>query len=285
MPTLDAPGATLHYRTAGEGSPLVLVHGSATDMTTWDGVVDDLAGDHRVIIYDRRGYGQSRHKPVRDHRIHARDLTLLLQEVASEPATVVGWSSGGNVALAAAVKSPELFSALGVVEAPFHGLRHADRAVLATALRLKLSQWRGRPIEAVEAFLRFGSALRSGGNVYDMLDDEERKGLLANSAPVLAEWDPYYFGVMAEHVPLGAVVDLPVPLTWILGAESAPWISGLHARVARRRPSMRTVVIPGASHLIHIDRPAEFVAAVRDISANQHVPPKFRLVEGRRDDS
>jgi pimeloyl-ACP methyl ester carboxylesterase len=280
MPTLDAPGATLHYRTAGDGPPLVLVHGSCTDMTTWDGVVDDLARDHRVIIYDRRGYGQSRHKPVRDHRVHARDLTLLLQEVASEPATVVGWSSGGNVALAAAVKNPELFCALGVVEAPFHGLRHADRSVLATALRLKLTQLRGRPIEAVEAFLRFGSALRSGGNAYDMLDDEERKGLLANYRPVLAEWDPYYFGVMAEHVPLRAVVDLPVPLTWILGGESAPWIGGLHARVARRRPDMCTVVIPGASHLVHTDRPAEFVAAVRDISANRHVPPKFRLVEG-----
>lgn len=285
MPTLHARGATLHYRTAGEGSPLVLVHGSCTDMSTWDGVVDDLARDHRVIIYDRRGYGRSRHKAVRDHRIHACDLTLLLQEVASEPATVVGWSSGGNVALAAAVENPELFCALGVVEAPFHGLRHADRAVVATALRLKLTQWRGRPVEAAEAFLRFGSALRSGGNVYDMLDDEERQALLANYRPVLAEWDPYYFGVMAEHVPLRAVVDLPVPLTWILGAESAPWIGGLHARVARRRPDMRTVVIPGASHLVHTDRPAEFVAAVQDISANQHAPGKLRLVEGHRDDS
>jgi len=57
MPTLHARGATLHYRTAGEGSPLVLVHGSCTDMSTWDGVVDDLARDHRVIIYDRRGMG------------------------------------------------------------------------------------------------------------------------------------------------------------------------------------------------------------------------------------
>ncbi len=283
MPTLDAPGATLHYRTVGDGAPLVLVHGSSTDMTTWDGVIDQLAQDHRVIVYDRRGYGQSRHEPVRDHRIHARDLTLLLREVAAGPATVIGWSSGGNVALAAAVKNPELFSALGVVEAPFHGLRHADRAVLATALRLKLTQWRGRPIEAAETFLRFGSALRSGGNVYDMLDDDARQGLLANSAPVLAEWDPYYFGVMAEHVPLRAVAAMPVPLTWILGAESAPWIGGLHARVARRRPDMRTVVIPGASHLVHFDRPAEFVAAVQDVAANQHARPNIRLVKGCRD--
>jgi pimeloyl-ACP methyl ester carboxylesterase len=171
---------------------------------------------------------------------------------------------------------------LGVVEAPFHGLRHADRAVLATALRLKLTQWRGRPTEAAETFLRFGSALRSGGNVYDMLDDDARKGLLANSAPVLAEWDPYYFGVMAEHVPLRAVAAMPVPLTWILGAESAPWMAGLHARVANRRSDMRTVVIPGASHLVHLDRPAEFVAAVQDVAANLHVPPNIRLVKGCR---
>jgi pimeloyl-ACP methyl ester carboxylesterase len=273
----------LHYRTAGDGAPLVLVHGSSTDMTTWDGVIDELAQDHRVIVYDRRGYGQSRHAPVRDHRIHARDLTLLLRDVAAGPATVIGWSSGGNVALAAAVKNPELFSALGVVEAPFHGLRHGDRAVLATALRLKLTQWRGRPIEAAETFLRFGSALRSGGNVYDMLDDDARKGLLANSAPVLAEWDPYYFGVMAEHVPLRAVAAIPVPVTWILGAESAPWIGGLHARVARRRPDMRTVVIPGASHLVHLDRPAEFVAAVRDVVANRDASRKISLVKGCRD--
>ena len=97
---------------------------------------------------------------------------------------------------------------------------------------------------------------------------------------MLAEWDPYYFGVMAEHVPLRAVVDLPVPLTWILGAESAPWIGGLHARVARRRPDMRTVVIPGASHLVHTDRPAEFVAAVQDISANQHATAEVQARRG-----
>jgi len=148
MPVLEVPGARLNYRTAGEGSPLVLVHGSATDMTTWDGVVDELAREHLVVVYDRRGYGQSRHKPVRDHRIHAQDLTAVLREVAGPPATVVGWSSGGNIALAVAVKHPELFSALVVVEAPFHGMRHADRHVLGTALQLKLTQLRGRRLEA-----------------------------------------------------------------------------------------------------------------------------------------
>jgi pimeloyl-ACP methyl ester carboxylesterase len=263
MPGLDVPGATLNYRVTGEGPPLVLVHGSATDLTTWDGIIDDLAEDHRVIAYDRRGYGQSQHTPIRDHRVHARDLAALLGGVAGEPAAVVGWSSGGNIALATAVEHPQLFSALAIVEAPFHGMRHADRHVLATALRLKLTQLRGRRLEAAEVFYRFGSALRTGGNRYDSLPDDVVRNLQANAEPVLAEWDPHPFGVMHEHISARAVTAIPVPITWILGGESSPWMAGLHDRVVRRRPDIRTVRIPGASHLAHLDRPREFVEAVR----------------------
>jgi len=268
MPALEVPGATLNYRTAGDGPPLVLVHGSATDLTTWDGVIDELARDHRVIAYDRRGYGRSRHRPVRDHRVHASDLAAVLRQLAGQLATVVGWSSGGNIAIATAAAHPELFSALAVVEAPFHGMRHADRHVLATALLLKLTQLRGRRIEAAEVFYRFGSALRSGGNSYDQAPEHIRGNLRANAEPVLAEWDPHPFGVMHEHVPLRAVTAIPVPVTWILGEESSTWIAGLHDRVARRRPDISTVRVPGAGHLVHLDRPAEFIAAVRQAAVS-----------------
>ena len=181
MPVLEVPGARLNYRTAGDGPPLVLVHGSATDMTTWEGVVDELAREHLVVVYDRRGYGQSRHKPVRDHRIH--------------------------------------------------GMRHADRHVLGTALKLKLTQLRGRRLEAAEVFYRFGSALRSGGNSYDLAPENIRRNLQANAEPVLAEWDPHPFGVMHEHIPLRAVAGLTVPLTWILGQELP--VDGWPARPCR----------------------------------------------------
>ena len=268
MSALEVAGAQLNYRTAGQGPPLVLVHGSATDLTTWDGVVEDLARERRVITYDRRGYGQSRHKPVRDHRVHADDLVAVLERIAEQPAVVVGWSSGGNIALAAAVRRPDLFSALGIVEAPFHGMRHADRHVLATALRLKLTQVRGRRLEAAEVFYRFGSALRSGGNGYDRAPEDVRLNLRANAEPVLAEWDPHPFGVMHEHIRTGAIAALPVPITWVLGEESSPWMAGLHDRVLRRRPDLTTIRIPGAGHLVHLEKPAEFVAAVRRVASS-----------------
>ena len=59
MPLLDVPGTALHYDSAGDGLPLVLVLGSAVGGSTWDGVLPDLARDHRVITYDRRGYWRS----------------------------------------------------------------------------------------------------------------------------------------------------------------------------------------------------------------------------------
>jgi len=150
VPDLDVAGTRLHYLDEGSGeSPLLLVHGSSTDATTWDGVAPELAELGRVVRYDRRGYGRSEHRPVRDHRVHARDLVGVLEHVGA-PATVVGWSSGGNIALAVAARRPELVARLVVVEAPFHGLRHADSAVLATALRLKIRQLRGQRERAAE---------------------------------------------------------------------------------------------------------------------------------------
>jgi len=265
---LDLPGVQLYYQVTGEGPPLVLVHGSAVDGRIWDEVVPILARDHRVIVYDRRGYGRSVHKPVRDHRVHAADLLAVLERVATIPAAVVGWSSGGNIALAVATQRPDLCGSLVIVEAPFHGQRFMNGSVLRTLVRLKTKQLRGQPVAALEEFLRFGSAYRTGGNAYDELDDRDQEVLRSYPAQVLAEWDPHPFGVMHEHISTRAVAHTTMPLTWVLGGEGSPWMVKLHDRVVRRRPDIHTVVIPGASHLVHLEKPAEFVTAVREATAS-----------------
>ena len=89
----------------GAGPPLVLVHGTGAQASTWDGVVGDLAaGGHRVIAYDRRDYGRSLRRPVCDYRVHVADLATLVQNLGA-PAHIVGWSPGGSVALALAIQT------------------------------------------------------------------------------------------------------------------------------------------------------------------------------------
>ncbi|MCW5853581.1 MAG: alpha/beta hydrolase, partial [Anaerolineae bacterium] len=49
----------LYYEVAGEGPPLVLVHGFSLDTRMWDDQWAAFAGRHRVIRYDARGFGRS----------------------------------------------------------------------------------------------------------------------------------------------------------------------------------------------------------------------------------
>ena len=88
-------GRELAYDEAGSGQSLVLVHGTGADASTWQRSATDLATHYRVIAYDRRSYGRSTHRPVRDYHVHVADLAAVLKHVGA-PAHVLGWSSGGN---------------------------------------------------------------------------------------------------------------------------------------------------------------------------------------------
>jgi alpha-beta hydrolase superfamily lysophospholipase len=58
---LTANGTRLHYSDRGEGKPIVLIHGNAVSGDDWNtsGVADLLLRNHRVIIFDRPGFGHS----------------------------------------------------------------------------------------------------------------------------------------------------------------------------------------------------------------------------------
>jgi pimeloyl-ACP methyl ester carboxylesterase len=100
----------LHHRTAGEGPPLLLIHGAAEDVDLLAPQAEAFAARGRRVIWaDRRGTGRS----PRDNwpstvGAHADDAADLLRAVDATPATVLGFSSGGIVALALAARHPGL---------------------------------------------------------------------------------------------------------------------------------------------------------------------------------
>lgn len=258
---LTVPGARLRVRTLGAGEPLVLVHGTGTDSTTWDEVAPVLAKTHQVITYDRRGYGESTAAPVRDYSVHIRDLTSLLESIG--PAHLLGWSSGGNVALGAGSSNPHLLRSLTVVEAPFHGLRHPGHGMLTTIATAKLRQLTRRPEPAAAAFLRWVSGYRDGGNGFDRASADHQDHLLGYSRQVLAELDPHPRGATSEFVSTHQLASLDgVPLTWVLGSDSIWWYRDLSRRAMRFIPHGQTVEIPNAGHFAHQENPAAFATGV-----------------------
>lgn len=117
---LDTGDVVLHYRddqdirAAGARRPaLVLVNSLGTDLRSFDGVAQRLAGTFRILRFDKRGHGLSGlgAGPVSIER-HAADLAALMDRLGIPQATVAGISIGGMVAQALAAARPDLVRGL-----------------------------------------------------------------------------------------------------------------------------------------------------------------------------
>ena len=99
----------------GEGTPVVLVHGSlATGAEEWDRQRPLAEQGFRLSVFDRRGYGRSPFAVGEDYLVDADDIVGLM----GEGAHLVGHSYGGLGAMFAAARRPEATKSLTLLEAP-----------------------------------------------------------------------------------------------------------------------------------------------------------------------
>lgn len=139
-------GGPLHYVDhGGEGDPVVLVHGLGGSHVNWCGVGTKLAERHRVYAIDLPGFGKTRlHGRSADVESNAKVLGRFVEEVAQEPATLVGNSMGGALSAMAAAAAPETIRATVLVNAALPRGRGAkvDREV-ALLFATYMTPWVG----------------------------------------------------------------------------------------------------------------------------------------------
>jgi pimeloyl-ACP methyl ester carboxylesterase len=102
-----AGGITIGYRQFGSGPPLLLIAGEASSMVEWGPFLPKRLSEHfRVTMFDNRGVGHSTDQPTRPLTIElmADDSAHLLDALGINKALVVGWSTGGEIALSMAVR-------------------------------------------------------------------------------------------------------------------------------------------------------------------------------------
>jgi 3-oxoadipate enol-lactonase len=109
-------GTSIAYEEAGNGEPIVLLHGFCGSHRYWDEVIPLLASHGRVIAPDLRGHGGSSvSQGVYSMEQLADDLAALLDELKLSQVNLFGHSLGGYVSLAFADKYPDRLLALGLV--------------------------------------------------------------------------------------------------------------------------------------------------------------------------
>ncbi|QJD84339.1 alpha/beta fold hydrolase [Cohnella herbarum] len=108
-------GTTLAYVEAGNGRPIVVLHGFCGSHSYWDEVLPLLAVHGRVIAPDLRGHGESTAgEGVYAMEKLAEDLAALMDELELPQIDLIGHSLGGYIALAFAEKYPERLRTIGL---------------------------------------------------------------------------------------------------------------------------------------------------------------------------
>lgn len=119
----EVNGVKLHYRIAGKGEAIVLLHGFSENGAMWNPVIDELAKNHTVIIPDLRGAGDSG-KPEGgyDKKTMAQDVHALLASLGIKNTVMVGHDIGLMVAYAYAAQYPQETRKLVLMDAFLPGI-------------------------------------------------------------------------------------------------------------------------------------------------------------------
>ncbi len=263
MPDVRVGDVSLHVTVAGEGEPLMLLHGFTGSGAQWAPQVEAFAGRFRTIAVDLLGHGHS-DAPADPERYRMErcvaDLRTLVDALGVERACWLGYSMGARVALAFALAHPGRVRALvleGVapgIEDPFlRRQRIADDEALADRIERAgverfVEDWMQQPLFASQA--RLGEAFL----------DAARAARCANSAVGLAN-TLRGMGTGAQE-PLWDQLSTLVPPTLLVVGEEDRKFRAIAETMALRTPRAEIAIIPQAGHAAHLENATAFNARV-----------------------
>jgi pimeloyl-ACP methyl ester carboxylesterase len=256
MEMIDVHGLHIAYERAGDGPPLVLLHGYVADgPTTWRRQIDGLSDEFTVVAWDAPGAGRSSDPPESFGMAGYADcLAGFVRRLGLERPHVAGLSFGGALALELSRRHPAIPRTLTLASAYAGWAGSLSADVVEQRLRQALALADLPPEELVGALL---PTMFSDGTPPDSVD--------AFRASML-QLHPTGFRAMA----LASAEDLRdalplvrVPALLLYGDRDAraprTVAQGLHAAI----PGSTLVVLPGAGHLCNVEAPEAFNRAVR----------------------
>ena len=260
---------------AGEGVPVVLIHGAmARDLLK--PLMDELVKTDRyqVIHYGRRGHGgHGLPGETADIPGQAADLVAVLDALGVDKAHVAGHSFGAYIALEMATQAAGRLLSAVLLEPPLaqaqtEAVQQALKQLAEVAMPLVVDRYTSGDADgAVTAFLDFTSGVQ---DAVELIEPALPQGARALAAADLNTWLqadlPAMGSWMADPV---AVTQLMTPIVWIGGADSPPLFADSRALVQEWRPAMKAATIVGAGHYFPVLKSAETATALDELLRSQ----------------
>jgi len=257
----------LAFESLGSGPPLLVLHGLFGSSGNWRGIARQLADAHAVFSVDLRNHGASPWADSMDYTEMADDVRQLIDRLGLERPAVMGHSMGGKTAMALALRHPQHVGQLLVVDiAP---LSYADTLTPFSAAMLGIDVLAAASRSEVERRLQ------------EDLADRGVVSFLMQNLVACNDHFGWRMNLMGIRAAMTQLCGFPSALLGSRYEGPVRVIAGEHSDYVTRRdggsfrPMFARVevdVIEGAGHWVHADRPAAFLARVRDALRRESEP-------------
>jgi pimeloyl-ACP methyl ester carboxylesterase len=264
--TIEVGGLRVSYVEKGSGDPMVLLHGLGGCIYDWrHQLVPFAQAGHRAIAIDLPGAGLSAALPQRDYRIAsiADHLAKTVRAIAGGPVTVVGNSYGGLVALAFAIRNPELVKNLVLVDAVSYEQGHPYFVPLFRIPTLPEVLTPALPVKPLLRRVLRGAVADPACIPDEVIDEYAREIVLPGRRESIIEIVRSL--VREDSAAFAATIPAIRAATFVLWGEldtAVPLANG--RRLAREIPGAALLVIPNCGHLPHVEFPELFRRSVLD---------------------
>jgi 3-oxoadipate enol-lactonase len=266
----EVNGTRLRYDVAGEGHPLVLIHGGLEDRRVWDDQFDTFAQHYRVIRYDVRGYGESPLVTTGTYEIQgpqtyslSQDLYELLRFLEVERAYLLGQSMGAGLAVDFLLAHPEMVDALIPAAPGLGGYEFVEEEYpleaqiedalaegdIPRAVDLTLQLWTAGPQRSLDAVSPAVRARVREMALHNFERPDEENAL---------QPEPL------EPRSLSRLAEISVPTMVMVGAQDVRDIQRMANLLAAYVPGARRVVMPDTAHHLNMEQPDLFNQLVLD---------------------
>ncbi|SDD96413.1 alpha/beta fold hydrolase [Actinokineospora iranica] len=248
----------LSYEIQGAGSPVVLLHAGVLTGRMWDDQVARLARQHTVVRYDARGHGAS--ATPRKPFAHYEDLRRLFAALGIERAALVGLSLGARTSIDFALAYPHLVDRLLLAAPGISGMTLRDPFILGQLARLTEAAEAGDTGAAVECVMRMW--VDGPHRLPEETDRTTRDLCHGLMTDTIARHGAAAMTLATELGAIDRVAELTAPTLLLVGDLDSSDIHAVADLVASKAPDAGKQVVPGAGHMVNLDRRAEFDRAL-----------------------
>jgi len=255
---IEIDGLSIAYQRAGQGQPLILLHGFFGDTRVWRPQLEGLCDEYEVVVWDTPGCGQSSNPPETFRMPdYARCLRGFIDALGLKRPHLLGLSFGSTLALELYRQNPSLPRSLVLAGAyaGWAGSLHAD--VVEQRVRQTIPDL---DLPADQVVAKYNSP--------GLLSELAPAAVLAQNAAIMSDFHPPGMKAMVRALAEADLRDvlpcITVPTLLIYGDKDvrSPVTIGedLHGQI----PGSKLVVIPGAGHVSNFEAPERFNAEVRE---------------------